>query len=355
VLPKPSYDPSIARFSFEDGEAELVETIPLRDSSGHPFSGLVNSLAPTGETIETLKGVTLAKDPDGYDPEGLVAMPDGSFWVSDEYGPFVTHFTAQGKELSRLAPFKTGPEALPAELKNRVPNRGMEGLAITPDGHTLVGMMQSSLQQADLEGSNAKKDTPTRIVTYNLYTHQTHEYLFLLDEPSTTEVANGEITALSNNTFLIDERDSGFPSATGYKKLWEVNLEGATDVGPQAKVTGAALEADHIKPVSATLYLDIDQLLTQLNPTDAFFDHDKVEGVSALEGGKRIVISNDNDFGISGAEAAPEGSPDKWKLIPKIQPSTGKQDDGEYLEINTSSLPAKTSTATVTINVNEAH
>jgi len=68
----------IARFAFEDGEAELVETIPLRDSSGHPFSGLVNSLAPTGETIETLKGVTLAKDPDGYDPEGLVAMPDGS-------------------------------------------------------------------------------------------------------------------------------------------------------------------------------------------------------------------------------------------------------------------------------------
>ena len=110
VLPKPSYDPSIARFSFEDGEAELVETIPLRDSSGHPFSGLVNSLAPTGETIETLKGVTLAKDPDGYDPEGLVAMPDGSFWVSDEYGPFVTHFTSQGKELARLSPFKTVPK-----------------------------------------------------------------------------------------------------------------------------------------------------------------------------------------------------------------------------------------------------
>jgi hypothetical protein len=79
VLPKPSYDPSIARFSFEDGEAELVEMIPLRDSTGHPFSGLVNSLAPTG-----------------------------GFWVSDEYGPFVTHFTAQGKELSRLSPVQDG-------------------------------------------------------------------------------------------------------------------------------------------------------------------------------------------------------------------------------------------------------
>jgi hypothetical protein len=383
ILPKPSYDPAIARFVFNEGEAELVEEIPLRDSSGHPFSGLVNSQAPTGETIETLKGVTLAHDPDGYDPEGLVAMPDGSFWVSDEYGPFITHFTSEGREISRLSPFAG---SLPAELAHRVPNRGMEGLTITPDGHTLVGMMQSSLQQTDLPaGADAKKDTPTRIVTYNLYTHQTHEYLFLLDEPGSLKTANSEITALSDSTFLIDERDSGFPSETGYKKLWEVNLEGATDVGPSAHVTGAVykgtegglliggktiestvwgettaaakatLEADHIKPVTQTLYLDIDQLLTQLNPTDAFYDHDKVEGVAALEGGNRIVISNDNDFGISGAKAAETESGLPWQLIPKIQPATGKQDDGEYLEIDMSDLPAQKSSATVTIDVNEAH
>jgi hypothetical protein len=388
VEPKPDYDPSIARFVLNEGEAELVERIPLRDSSGHPFSGLVNSENPTGEKVENLKGAELTHDPDGYDPEGLVAMPDGSFWVSDEYGPFITHFTAQGREIQRLSPFNG---ALPAELAKRVPNRGMEGLTLTPDGHTLVGMMQSSLQQTDLGTTSGKKDTPTRIVTYNLYTHKTHEYLFLLDEPVTNGVANSEITALSNNTFLIDERDGNFPSATGYKKLWEVNLEGATDVGPEAKVTGAVykpteggllingqtiektvlgqktaeakatLEADHIKPVSATLYLDIDALLTQLNPTNAFYDHDKVEGVAALEGGRRLIISNDNDFGISGVKGVPgvvEGKEEEvgpWTLIPKILPATGKQDDGEYLEINMSALPAMTSTATVTINVNAAH
>ena len=387
VEPKPSYDPSIARFVLEDGEAELVARIPLRDSTGHPFSGLVNSQAPTGETVENLKGVPLAHDPDGYDPEGLVAMPDGSFWVSDEYGPFITHFTAEGREITRLSPFDG---SLPAELAKRVPNRGMEGLTITPDGKTLVGMMQSSLQQTDLGTTSGKKDTPTRIVTYGLYTHQVHEYLFLLDEPVTTGVANSEITALSNNTFLIDERDSGFPSATGYKKLWKVSLEGATDVGPSAAVPGATykategglliggktiektvlgektaeakttLEADGIKPVGATLYLDVDQLLTALNPTDAFFDHDKVEGVVALEGGKRIIISNDSDFGISGVKGTTKNEKGEevlppWQLVPKIQPSTGKQDDGEYLEIDTADLPAKTSSATVTINVNEAH
>lgn len=237
VEPMPSYDPAIARFAFNEGEAELVERIPLRDHDGHPYSGLVNSENPTGEKVENLKGVTLAHDPDGYDPEGLVAMPDGSFWVSDEYGPFITHFDSEGREIQRLSPFNG---ALPAELAKRVPNRGMEGLTITPDGKTLVGMMQSGLQQSDLPaGADGKKNTPTRIVTYNLYTHQVHEYLFLLDEPGPLKTANSEITALSNNTFLIDERDSLFPSATGYKKLWEVNLEGATDVGPQAHVQGA--------------------------------------------------------------------------------------------------------------------
>jgi hypothetical protein len=385
VEPKPSYDPSIARFVLEDGEAELVEEIPLRDSSGHPFSGLVNSENPTGEKVENLKGAELAHDPDGYDPEGLVAMPDGSFWVSDEYGPFITHFNSEGREIQRLSPFNG---ALPAELAKRVPNRGMEGLTLTPDGSTLVGMMQSSLQQADLGTTSGKKDTPTRIVTYNLRTHKTHEYLFLLDEPVTNSVANSEITALSNTTFLIDERDGNFPAAGGYKKLWEVNLEGATDVGREAKVPGAVykeseggllingqtiektvlgektaeakatLEADGIKPVSATLYLDVDALLTALNPTNAFYDHDKVEGVAALEGGRRLIISNDNDFGISGVKGVlnSEGKEvGPWTLVPKIQPATGKQDDGEYLEIDISSLPAMTSSATVTLNVNEAH
>jgi hypothetical protein len=381
--PKPSYDPAIARFILDEGEAELVEKIPLKDKTGHPYSGLVNSLAPTNETIQNLKGVVLPHDPDGYDPEGLVAMPDGSFWVSDEYGPFITHFTAEGREISRLSPYDG---SLPQELQKRVPNRGMEGLTITPDGKTLVGMMQSALQQSDLPaGTDGKKLVPTRIVTYGLYTHQVHEYLFLLDEPASLKTANSEITAISNNTFLIDERDGNFPSATGYKKLWKVSLEGATDVGPQAKVTGASyngaagglliggktieatvvgqktaeakatIEGEGIKPVTASLYLDVDALLTQLNPADTFFDHDKVEGVVALEGGKRLIISNDNDFGISGAVANPEGSANKYKLVAKLLPGLGIQDEGEYLEVNMAALPAATSSTTVTINVNEAH
>jgi hypothetical protein len=72
VEPKPDHDPSIARFLLAEGEAELVERIPLRDSTGHPFSGLVNSNNPTGEKVENLKGHELT-----HDPDDLVVVVEG--------------------------------------------------------------------------------------------------------------------------------------------------------------------------------------------------------------------------------------------------------------------------------------
>lgn len=384
VEPIPSFDPAIGLFRFAgDGRAVLLRRIPLRDAQGHPYSGLVNSQNPTGEIIQDLSGQVMADDPNGYDSEGLVALPDGTFWVSDEYGPFITHFNARGRAIQRLSPLDG---SLPRELAYRVPNRGLEGLTITPDGRTLVAMMQSALQQPDINGANAKKIAPLRIVTYDLHTHAVHEYLYLLHDPATTGTAVSEITALSDTKFLVDERDGNWPGSGAFKQLWEIDLSKATDVGPSAHVPGAAYDAahgglliggksieaatngqntaaalatlttDHITPVSESLYLDINSLLLSLDPQARFFSHDKIEGVAALNGGREIVISNDSDFGIAGVTntSAP------WVLEPKISPATGQQDDGEYLEIDTSRLAAPTavdpsaaatSTATVTIHV----
>jgi hypothetical protein len=119
----------------------------------------------------------------------------------------------------------------------------MEGLTITPDGTTLVGVMQSALQQPDLGGTSPKNIVPDRIVTYNLRTRATHEYLFLLDNPKTTGVAVSEITALSDTSFLVDERDGSFPGPGVYKKLWKISISGATDVGPAARLPGASYDA----------------------------------------------------------------------------------------------------------------
>ena len=88
----------------------------------------------------------------------------------------------------------------------RSPNQGMEGLTITPDGSTLVGIMQSALKTPGLEGS-AKPVPLARIVTVNLATKAVKEYLYPLANPAETKVALSEITALSDTQFLVDERD----------------------------------------------------------------------------------------------------------------------------------------------------
>ncbi|GHE16117.1 esterase-like activity of phytase family protein [Streptomyces alanosinicus] len=377
MLPLPDFDPAIGKFRLKGTKAVLERTVPLRAADGTPYNGLVNSQAGTGENLVDLDGKALPHSPYGYDSEGLVAMRDGTFWVSDEYGPYVTHFGRDGRAMERLSPFDG---SLPAELRNRVPNKGMEGLTVTPDGRTLVGIMQSALQQPDLPGGVKPKNVTTlRIVTYDLRTHATHEYLYLLDDPRTNSGAVSEITALGGTRFLVDERD-GNTEPGAYKKLFAIDISGATDVGPSATVPGAAYDAARggllvgaarqtieasvgavdtagataalksagITPVAKSLHLDLGALLTGLDPTGGFFGHDKIEGVATTDGGSTVVVSNDSDFGVDGVSAATPNPP--YALHAKTLPD-GAQDDGEYLAVDTTRLPAATGTATVTITV----
>ncbi|WP_370947462.1 esterase-like activity of phytase family protein [Amycolatopsis sp. cg5] len=340
IEPIPAFTPSIGRFRLRDGKAELLRVIPLRAKDGTPYSGRRSTQADTGETIVDLDGKPLAPDVNGYDPEGLVALHDGTFWVSDEYGPFITHFGRDGRAIERLSPFDG---SLPAELKYRVPNKGMEGLTVSPDGKTLVGIMQSALQQPDLTKKPANVAV-VRIVTVNLRTRSTHQYVYLLDDPKTNSGAISEITALGGSRFLVDERD-GKTAPGAYKKLFGIDLSGATDV-TGAAIEGKSLEAfagtddtatvtarllaAGIRPVSKKLTLDLGALVTKIDPTGGFFGHDKVEGIATNDGGRTLVISNDSDFGIDGVTtpAPPYGL--RRKTLPD-----GSQDDGEFLVIDT--------------------
>jgi hypothetical protein len=423
VVPVPTYDPSIGLFQMVGNDAVLIRKIPLTGPQGQPYSGLIpaNRATPDEGKVADVNGNLLANDPNGYDSEGLVAMSDGSFWVSDEYGPYITHFDQWGHQLQRLSPLNG---TLPPELQLRVANRGMEGLTVTPDGKELVGMMQSSLQQPDLNGGNAKKLTPLRIVTYNLKTHAEHEYLYLLHDPATNGGAVSELTALSDTTFLVDERDGCFPgdpglnpplsgaaptvcatTATGasFKQLFKIDISGATDIsssehvvdpghtvtydagtkdvygptenggllidghslefllkGQNTAQSQATLAANHITPVTESLYVDLNAVLGSVNPTYGFYSHDKIEGVAALDGGKELVISNDSDFGLAGAVFA-NGTSAPYALQEKFSPVTGQEDNGEYLAIDmnrvnptTGVVSSSVSTGTVTIHVTAA-
>ncbi|MEV6283280.1 esterase-like activity of phytase family protein [Kribbella sp. NPDC051770] len=373
------FQPQIGKFKLVDGRAELVGKVLLKGPKslgGKKYSG--RPPHDTSEVIDDVNAtnanggtpVPVARDAYGYDSEGLVALRDGTFWVSDEYGPYVTHFDAEGFEIGRLTPYRDSVDNsahkivgyLPAELANRVKNKGMEGLTVTPDGSTLVGVMQSALQLPDLGSVKAAGVAPVRIVAIDLRTYRSKQYLYLLDNPGTTGAAISEITALSNARFLLDERDGAF-APFAQKSLNEIDIEGATDVSgltvggksPEALVGASTTNAALASLTSAGIQVSLKQpavnvgaLVSQFDPTGKFFGHDKVEGVATTDGGRTLYVSNDNDFGIDTIVVDPDG---KWTVHQKVLPPTGRTDNGEILKIDTAKLPAVLKTVTVTVRV----
>ena len=103
-------------------------------------------------------------------------------------------------------------------------------------------------------------------------------------------------------------------------------------------------------------YLQVGTLLSQLDPTGAFYGHDKIEGVASTDGGQTLYLSNDDDFGIdyigNCGDAAPCTEADgSWAVHQKVLPGNGQEDDGEILAVDTAKLPAVLKTVSVTITV----
>lgn len=321
----PSYSPTLGHFEFsEDGKSiKLLKAIKLKRPDGKPITGLPNpeGYGATGEKAVSPEGKELGVDEYGIDTEGLVVLEDGSFWVSDEYGPHIAKFNAEGVQQERISPlgFKNEGRKLPAVFATRRPNRGMEGLTITPDGKTLVGIMQSTMFNPSKDDLNR---TVTRIVAFDLDTGKTKQYLYRQEKKNNS---NSEILALSNTKFLVNERDGKFfgKDEEVQKHVYLIDLADATDVSDTDEskngkmVNGKTLEqssweeleAAGIKPVSKKLVVD---LVKELN-----YPHEKFEGMW-LKDDKTLAVINDDDFTISSSK---EG-----KVSQKILPATKKID-----------------------------
>ena len=197
----------------------------------------------------------------------------------------------------------------------RVANKGMEGLAITPDGKTLVGIMQNALIQDAAEGGNAKN--LLRIVTIDIASGAiTHQYGYLL----TTGTGVSEILAINNNEFLVDERDGkgrGDGSTAKIKQFFKINLSAAVDISNMDGLTAASNAA------SKTLFLDLVPLLTS-NGIDASNIPAKIEGISFGADVKQskttyhtLWIANDNDFlqTVSDPNGNPIDNPSQFFVV----------------------------------------
>ncbi|HWB98968.1 MAG TPA: esterase-like activity of phytase family protein [Bryobacteraceae bacterium] len=260
-----------------------------------------------------------------FDTESIRVSNDGlSVFISDEYGPYVYQFSRiTGMRLrSYQLPDSfyvpnvrpVGSDEISGNVSGRTANKGMEGLAITPDGRTLVGIMQTALvQDAALGGDAANL---LRIVTIDVVTGRTRQYGYLL----TTGSGVSEICAINNHEFLVDERDGkgleGGDDASSnkakVKQIFKIDLAGAVDIS-NMDGTAAATHA-----VKKTLFLDIVSVLTS-NGIAADHIPAKIEGLAfgqdVRKGNKKwhtLWVSSDNDFLLSTADAPPIPNPNQF-------------------------------------------
>jgi hypothetical protein len=255
---------------------------------------------------------TLSTNPDDarLDPEGIRVSNDGlQVFISDEYGPYVYQF-------NRLTGARVRTFALPGELAvpmqsaqgaveiagntvGRVANKGMEGLAISPDGRTLIGAMQSPLLQDG--GTNAQF---TRIVTIDIASGRTRQYAYPLTNIGTPAKPKyptvSEIVAVNDHEFLVDERDGkglGDDSVAAFKHVFHIDLTGAADVAGMSGESALAGLA-----IAKAPFLDIVGVLTA-HGIAAQDIPAKLEGLAfgpdvVIAGARRhtLWVANDNDF-----------------------------------------------------------
>ena len=272
----------------------LADTIKFTESDGTPMT----SLDPTSSGTGTRAG--LPAMPQAFngrlslDAEGIVVNADGSIWVSDEYGPYIFRFTADGRLTSAIRP----PEAItpkrggadsfasnnpgpgqaapvPADpTTGRQNNQGLEGLSVSPDGRTLFALLQSAARQDGGTGGTGPR-RHTRLLAYDLSVAGNPtlkgEYVVALPTfqlgTATRVPAQSEMLAINNTQFLVLARDGngrGIANPTSlYRSILVYDISGATNIAgtaydtPTTPIAPGGVLAAGIVPATSAVLVDM--------------------------------------------------------------------------------------------------
>lgn len=329
---------------------------PLR-SKGVPSTGLdaVNVIPATRRLPDLPAG---ENGHFALDNEGIVYAKDKTFWLSDEYGPYVYHYTAGGNLIDVIRPpdafipMRLNANNQPVEnfsansppidetyntgnpVSGRQNNQGFEGLAISPDQKTLFVLLQSALIQ-DLNPADIKHTRRnTRLLAYDIsrppQPRLIHEYVVQLplyqDQTSTSPslliAAQSELHALNDHQFLVLARDSSvgetYPATPGsvYRSVDLIDIASATDIaGTQfdsstGSVAPLGILNKNITPAAYQKFLNVNDN-SQLNrfglhngaPNNSNDLYEKWESLAIEPVGDAkapndyfLFIASDNDF-----------------------------------------------------------
>ena len=325
----------------------LIDTIKYTEADGTPLT----SLDPGSNTSASRTGFPVLpaafNNRISLDAEGIIVNADGSFWVSDEYGPYLWRFAADGKLLSAIRP----PEALvgkrngadsfssnnspagqpapsPANpVTGRQNNQGLEGLSVSPDGRTLFALLQSATRQDGGTGGTSATRFNTRLLAYDisgpapvLRGHYVVQLPTFTSGTTTLVAAQSEMLALNNTQFLVLARDSGngrgLNPTSLYRNVLVYDVASATNlVGTEFETAGRPVAPNGvldpgIRPAARSEFLnlnvssDLARFGLKNGPTDDANNlSEKWEALALMPAldpfapdDYFLFIGNDNDF-----------------------------------------------------------
>ncbi|MDQ2586596.1 esterase-like activity of phytase family protein [Saccharothrix yanglingensis] len=263
---------------FRTGAVDVVGGTTLTDPHGHvPFALTRPDRVLTGSD---------------FDVESIQRAADGTYWIGDEFGPYLLHFDRAGRLLAPPVPLPGvfAPEN-PAGTANLGGSKGFEGLALSADGRTLDALLEGTVA-GDAPGS-------LRLNEFDLaggrYTGA--RWTYQLDKP---EHAIGDAIAVDRNRLLVIERDGAQGVDAVTKKVYLADKR----------------DRDRDGTLDKTLVAD---LLDIANPRrlggfgERFtFPFTTIEDVVILDD-RTIAVLNDNNFPSSSGRTP--GKPDDNEFI----------------------------------------
>jgi glycerophosphoryl diester phosphodiesterase len=250
-----------------------------------------------------------------FDIESVVKGSDGTFWIGEEFGPFLLHVSASGRVLEAPVEFPDGKSPqnpfLAAGEQPRVPaSRGFEAMGGSANGRYLYPIVEGAfLDDAD-QRRRFVYEFDTRS---SAYTGRTWQYQ--VDEAPNVI---GDAFTVRRNKLLLIERDNLDGAAAVTKRLYEIDLGRADGDGFAEK----RLVVDLLK-IANPARIGVASSPGAYGVSDPFaFPMVSVEVVVQLRDG-RILVGNDNNY--PGDDSRVPGTPDDTEMIlldlPRLRPS----------------------------------